>query len=221
MFHSVIVVEDHQIANHSLQRTMTDLGIVDVVQAYYCDDALMRISKRIVENNPFELMITDLSFEADGNPQRLTTGEALIAAARQLHPNLKVLVFSAEQKAAVVSNLFHRLGINGYVRKARRDAEELKAAIVNICNLKRHVPLEFQQDIRQKNAHNFSSYDITIISLLSSGVLQKNIPDHLQKQGIKPSGLSSMEKRLNQIKEALGFVKNEQLVAYCKDQGII
>ncbi len=33
--------------------------------------------------------------------------------------------------------------------------------------------------------------------------------------------LSTIEKRLNQIKESLGFIKNEQLIAYCKDRKII
>ena len=38
---------------------------------------------------------------------------------------------------------------------------------------------------------------------------------------IRPSGLSSIEKRLNNMKNVLEFSKNEQLVAYCKDMGII
>jgi two-component system capsular synthesis response regulator RcsB len=52
-------------------------------------------------------------------------------------------------------------------------------------------------------------------------MLQKDIPDYLQQKEIKPSGLSSIEKRLNLMKESLGFTKNEQLVAYCKDFGLI
>jgi hypothetical protein len=50
---------------------------------------------------------------------------------------------------------------------------------------------------------------------------QKDIPDYLQQHQIKPAGLSSIEKKLNHIREALNFTKNEQLVAFCKDKGII
>jgi two-component system capsular synthesis response regulator RcsB len=52
-------------------------------------------------------------------------------------------------------------------------------------------------------------------------MLQKEIPAYLQENNIRPSGLSSIEKRLNLMKEVLDFSKNEQLVAYCKDFGII
>jgi two-component system capsular synthesis response regulator RcsB len=221
MFKSVLIAEDHESANISVQKTLQDLGIVDVDYAYYCDDALLRILKRHDAGDAYDLLITDLSFEEDDRKQKLVGGGALIEAARLVQPGLKILVFSAEQKAAVIGDLFNKAGVNGYVRKARRDAQELKSAIEHIYKNKQHFPPEFRQDIRQKNAHDFSAYDITIISQLSNGMLQKDIPAYLLQNQIRPSGLSSIEKRLNQIKDALGFSKNEQLVAYCKDKGII
>ncbi|RZL34407.1 MAG: response regulator, partial [Pedobacter sp.] len=63
--------------------------------------------------------------------------------------------------------------------------------------------------------------DVTIISLLSQGTPQKDIPSYLSQHKIKPVSLSSLEKRLGSIKDSLEFSKNEQLVAYCKDLGII
>jgi len=221
MFKNVLIAEDHESASISVQKTLADLGIVRSDYAYYCDDALTRIKKALLGNEPYELLITDLSFEDDGHQQKISGGEALIAAARQVQPGLKVLVFSAEQKAAAISALFHELEVNGYVRKARRDAQELKKAIESIYKNKQHMPAEFRQDIRQHNAHNFTADYTVIIRLLSSGVAQKDIPAYLEQNQIRPSGLSSLEKRLNLIKEALAFSKNEQLVAYCKDKGII
>jgi two-component system capsular synthesis response regulator RcsB len=221
MFKSVLIAEDHESANISVQKTLQDLGIADVDYAYYCDDALLRILKRHDADDAYDLLITDLSFEEDDRKQKLVGGRALIEAARLVQPGLKILVFSAEQKAAVISDLFSKAGVNGYVRKARRDAQELKSAIEHIYKNKQHFPPEFRRDIRQKNAHDFSAYDITIISQLSNGMLQKDIPAYLQQNQIRASSLSSIEKRLNQIKDVLGFSKNEQLVAYCKDKGII
>lgn len=221
MFKTVLIAEDQESANISVQRTLKDLGIVDVDYAYYCDDALLRIQQGLRDEQPYELLITDLSFEDDGREQKLAGGAALIAAARQVQPGLKVIVFSAEHKTAVIGDLVEGCHINGYVRKARRDAQELKAAIENIYKDKQHFPIEFRQAIKQKNAHDFTSYDILIISQLSKGMHQKDIPAYLQQNQVRPASLSSMEKRLNQIRETLGFFKNEQLVAYCKDMGII
>jgi two-component system capsular synthesis response regulator RcsB len=221
MFKSVLIAEDHESASISIQKTLADLGIARAHYTYYCDDALTRIVKGVNSGDAYELLITDLFFEEDGSPQKITSGAALIAAARQVQPSLKVLVFSAEQNPVVIADLFNHAGVNGYVRKARRDVQELKVAIDAIANHKKYCPAEFRQDIRQKNAHNFTGYDVIIITQLSNGMLQKNIPAYLLQNGISPSGLSSVEKRFNQIREALGFSNNEQLVAYCKDKGII
>jgi DNA-binding NarL/FixJ family response regulator len=221
MFKTVLIAEDHESANISVRKTLQDLGLPQAGYAYYCDDALTQVKNALREGRPFELLITDLSFDEDQHQQKIDGGEALIAAARQVQPGLKVLVFSAEHKAAVIDTLFQKLHINGYVRKARHDAQELKSAIESIFKNKQHYPAHLRQAVKEKNAYDFTAFDITIISLLSRGILQKDIPAFLAQNQIKPSGLSSVEKRLNHIKEVLAFSKNEQLVAFCKDMGLI
>src|SRR5690606_29975907 len=86
---------------------------------------------------------------------------------------------------------------------------------------KTYLSPDLRQTAKANNSHEFTAFDVSIISLLSRGVLQKDIPYYLKQKGIKPSGLSSVEKRLNRMKEILDFSKNEQLIAYCKDMGII
>jgi two-component system capsular synthesis response regulator RcsB len=53
------------------------------------------------------------------------------------------------------------------------------------------------------------------------GHLQRELPAILSHRQIRPSGLSSIEKRISKMKESLGFSTTEQLIAYCKDIGII
>jgi two-component system capsular synthesis response regulator RcsB len=221
MFENVLIAEDHQRLNQSVQQTTKELGITDPQYAYHCDDALLRLQHGIREGKPFELLITDLSFDEDGGRQKINNGAGLIEAAKRLQPELKVLVFSAESNPVVVDGLFKRLAINGYVRKSRTDASDLKDAIEVISNNKRYVPIEFQQVVRNKNTFDFTEYDIIILSQLAEGTMQKNIPDYLKKVGMRASSQSSVEKRLNQIRSALGFTKNEQLIAYCKDYNVI
>jgi len=221
MFKRVLIAEDHESTSISVTKTLGDLGIANTAYTFYCDDALMHIRKSINDDQPFDLLITDLSFEEDHREQKIAGGTELISAAKAIHPDLKVLVFSAESKASVVDNLFREIGINAYVRKARNDSKHLKIAIQDIFNNKTYISTDIKLALKQKNAYEFSDFDIVIISLLSKGTLQKDIPAYLQKNKIKPSGLSSVEKRLNLMKEELAFSKNEQLVAYCKDFGII
>jgi two-component system capsular synthesis response regulator RcsB len=221
MFKKVLIAEDHESTNISVRKTLADLGIKNADYAYYCDDALVRIKKAVQNSKPYDLLITDLSFEEDHNIQQISGGAALIKAAKQLQPTLKSLVFSAENKPAFIESLFKDLKIDGYVRKARHDAQELKAAIIDISEDKKYVSVSLRQVLKEKNAHEFTNLDVNIISLLAQGVHQKNIPTYLQEKNIKPSGLSSIEKRLGLMKDVLGFSKNEQLIVFCKDMGII
>jgi len=221
MFKRVLIAEDHESTSISVRKTLEDFGITKAEYSYYCDDALLQIQKSLNDDQAFDLLITDLSFEEDHRKQRLAGGVALIEAVKQIQPNIKVLVFSAETNPATVDRLFKDLQINGYVRKARHDAKDLKKAIENIAQHKTYLSEDLRQPLKQKNVFEFTDYDVTIITLLSQGTLQKDIPVYLQQHNIKPSGLSSVEKRLAAIRDSLDFSKNEQLVAYCKDFGII
>ena len=221
MFKRVLIAEDHESTNISVQKTLSELGVPHTDYVYYCDDALMRVQKGVKESQPYDLLITDLSFEEDHRKQQICDGAALIKAVKKEQPTLKVIVFSGEHKTAVIDVLFKALNIDGYVRKARHDAKDLKLAIEAIYKNKKYLSADLRQAVKEKNSYEFTAFDITIISLLTNGTPQKDIPFYLRKNNIKPAGLSSVEKRLNLIKEILGFSKNEQLIAFCKDLGII
>ncbi|RAJ33024.1 DNA-binding NarL/FixJ family response regulator [Pedobacter cryoconitis] len=221
MFKKVLIAEDHESTNISVQKTLGDLKILNTDYVFYCDDALNRIQKALKNDDPYDLLITDLSFEKDHNQQKISDGTELIKAVKKEQPDLKVIVFSAENKQAIIKALFKDLAINGYVRKARNDAKDLKLAIDSIYKGKAYMSVDLKQAIKEKNSYELTEYDITIISLLSEGVKQKEIPLYLQKKDIRPAGLSSVEKRLSLIKEVLEFSNNEQLIAYGKDMGLI
>jgi len=221
MFKKILIAEDHESISISVQKTLNDLSISNTDYVYYCDDALAKVQKAIRENDLYDLLITDLSFEEDHNIQSLKDGKELIKTVKELQPSLKIIVFSAEHRSGVIDSLFNEYGINGFVRKARNDSKELKKAIASIYVDENYLSLDLQQEVKQLNNYEFSNYDITLVSLLSQGVLQKNIPIYLQNNDIKPNSLSSIEKKLNIMKENLQITNNEQLVSFCKDLGII
>lgn len=221
MIKKVIIAEDHESASISVQKTLEELAIEQVDYEYYCDDAFLKITNALKAGYSYDLLITDLYFEEDSCPQKITSGTALITAARQAQPDLKVLVFSAEGKPAVIEKLFAEHEIDAFVRKARNDTKELKIALNTIATHQRYFPRHLMQLIKPRNAHVFSDLDIIIIKLLSQGTRLKDIPAYLQQNNIKPSGMSSVEKRLNLMKEKFEYTKNEQLVIYCRDYGLI
>ncbi len=221
MIEKVLIAEDHQSVNFSIRKTLEDLGIAHADYTYYCDDALLRILKGKQAGSPYDLLITDLYFEEDDQAQQIPGGMALIAAARQVQPELKVLVFTADRKATTIEAMLNEHNVDGYVCKGRNDTKELKTAIDNIVHNQSYFPRHLLQLVKQKNTHQFTDFDITVITCLAQGMRQKDIPAYLRQQQITPSSLSSIEKRLNLIKEVFNLSTNEQLAIFCKDRGVI
>ncbi|MDP9958875.1 response regulator [Chryseobacterium lathyri] len=221
MFKKILIAEDQEMGSLSVQKTLEELNIPNVDYVYYCDDALAKIKKSIRENDPYDLLITDLSYEEDHHLQNIKDGKELIEEVRKLQPLLKIIVFSGERKSGIIDSLFTEFRINGYVRKARNDSKELKKAIASVYVNENYLSLDLKQEVKKLNSYEFTKYDTTLVSLLSQGVQQKNIPTYLQNNNITPNSLSSVEKKLNSLKEALGVTSNEQLIAFCKDLGII
>lgn len=221
MFKNILIAEDHEMANLSLRSVLSnlDIPISNKDYVFQCDDALTRIEIALRNAEPYELLITDLSFDEDYPKQNITGGRELIKAAKELQPDLKVLVFSIENRTAIANQLFKELNIDAYVPKARHDAKDLKLAIETIYQNKKYISANLRQ--KEENVHHFTDYDKMIVSLLSSGKTQKEMPDLLKQKNMEPSGLSSIEKRLNLIKTSLNISNNGQLIAHCIANKII
>jgi DNA-binding NarL/FixJ family response regulator len=220
-FENILVAEDQEVANLSLRITLQDMHLAPPRHAYYCDTALAMIRKARHDQRPFDLLVTDLYFEADNSAKQKPDGIELIKAAKIQEPGLKVLVFSAESRPLIIKRLYDEFHVDGFVRKARGDAQELKSALEMLAKNRRYFPREFRSLSVPENQHEFTAYDKIIVRLLADGYAQKDIPAWLESNNIRPAGLSSFEKRLNLIKTALGFTKNEQLVVFCKEMGLI
>jgi two-component system, NarL family, captular synthesis response regulator RcsB len=218
MIDKVIIAEDQESANLSVQKIVEELQISQSDHVFYCDDALNKIKAAGQQGRPYDLLITDLSFEADESSQQIKNGFDLIRSVRAVQPGIQVLVFSGEHRPAIIDSLYEEYEVDAYVRKARHDVQELKSAFDSLSKQQRYYPRAIAQLVKQSNTYEFTEFDIR---LLSQGYQQNEIPAYLKQRNIRPSSLSTIEKRLNQIREELGFTKNEQLVLFCKEAGIL
>jgi two-component system capsular synthesis response regulator RcsB len=223
MFKKVLIAEDQDFMNISLRATLKELGIPQDNRDYvsYCDDALMRVKKAIQEGRPYELLITDLSFEEDSRKQEISSGIELIKAVKEIQSDIKVLVFSIDHRKSMANLLFEELEIDGYVPKTRGAAADFRMAINSIYQDKKYHSLNLRHDTKAQNNHEFTELEKTIVSLISKGYTQKEIANYLELNQFKPSSLSSIEKCLNHLKTVLNISNTGQLIAYCKDKKII
>ena len=221
MFQKVLAAEDFESASISVQKSLTDLNIAEKKFVYYCDQALVLLKESLCENKPFDLLITDLSFEEDFSKQNLKSGKELIIEARNLLPNLKILVFSGERRPQIIKELFRDLQINGYVNKGRMDGKNLKTAIETIFENKTYLSSENLINLRKTDTIELTSVEFSILKLLSEGIFQKDMTEILKEKSLKPNSLSSVEKTLNYLKETFAAKSNEHLIAICKDLGVL
>jgi hypothetical protein len=84
MFNKVLLVDGFDIVNISVGKALSELSILEINEAKYCDDAFIKIKKGLQENEPYDLLISDLSFKKDCRSAKLSSGEELITAVKKI-----------------------------------------------------------------------------------------------------------------------------------------
>jgi len=218
MFQKVLIAEDHNLTHRGLESTLNEIPVPQVLTTQYCDDALLKIKSALLSQEPFELLITDLSFDDAHRDRLLTTGEELIEAIRKVQPSIKIIVFSIENRIGKIKNLFEHYEINGFVGKGREEHRDIKKALQTVFEGGVYRSQQMEQRFRSAGDINeIHQNDVQILDLLSKGQSQPQIASSFSP----PLSLSSIEKRVNKLKDLFNAKTLAQLVSIAKDRGII
>jgi len=222
MFQKVLAIDDLDTINIAVLQALQELDIEDIQSIKYCDEAFLKIKKAKFDLKPFDLLITDLSFKEDHRAEKLQSGEDLIQAVKKIQPNLKILVFSIEDKPHRIKNLLENEGVHGYVLKGRNSIPELKKAIQSIYNSEdKYLSPEIASVLFDKSLIEIETYDIELLKSLSKGFTLDEITLQFKSDGINPHGSSSIEKRINKLKIFFKASNNVHLIAISKDLGLV
>jgi two-component system capsular synthesis response regulator RcsB len=222
MFSKVLIAEDLDSINIAVATTLDELNIAEVDNVKYCDDALLKIKKAIHDNEPYQLLITDLSFIKDFRPNQLNSGEELIVAVKKLQPNIKVIVFSVEEKPVRIKSLFENQNINAYVLKGRNSLPELKKTLKKVFESdEKYIATNLAYIFQDKVTNQIDNYDIQLIQHLALGVAQEKMDIKFKELGIEPNSKSAIEKRIGKLKDYFKANNTVHLIAIAKDLGLI
>ncbi len=222
MFTKVLIADDIDFNDLGAAQILQELDVLEIQYAKYCDEALLKIKKAQLDGSPFQLLISDLSFKADHQLNKLNSGEELIVAVKKQCPDIKVIVFSIEDRAHRIKLLFDELNIDGYVIKGRNTIYDLKRAIQKSYNNEpENISPELLYLLHDKTTSEIDNYDVQLIKYLSIGISQENIETEFKKEGISPNSKSSIEKHINKLKIYFKANNTVHLVAIAKDLGII
>ncbi|HEY1195294.1 response regulator [Flavobacterium sp.] len=222
MFKKVIIAEDFEEFNLAVKQTLNDFNIDNFQHAKYCDDAFLKIRKAIQDNEPYDLLISDLSFKKDHRDVKIESGDELIQKVRELQPDIKIIAYSVEDKNLRIKSLFEDSEINAFVLKSRNSIEDLKKAIKIISTSEeKFISSEVASALQEKGNYEIDDVDIKILKYLSTGTSQDEIIEIFKKSDIKPNSKSAMEKRLAKLKDFFKANNTIHLVSITKDMGII
>jgi len=222
MFKKVLIAEDMDFINSGIKSELTKLGVGQIDYVQYCDEALLKLKRARLDHTPYDLLISDLSFEKDATEQKITTGEELVKEVRKEFPNLKIIFFSVEDKTFTIQTLFNEHKINGYVWKSRDGLRELKQALQKIYNSENiYISRHCAKAISNSEAVEIADYDIFLIECLSKGYLQEQISKKLKGKEWTPTSVSSIEKRLKFLREHFNATNPAHLVSIAKDLGLV
>lgn len=222
MFQKVLVAEDLDSISLSIVEALKELSIAEIHHVKYCDDAFLKIKKALQDENPYDLLISDLSFKPDHRENNLSTGEELINAVKKTQPNIKTIVFSIEDKSFRIKSLFKNSGINAYISKGRNSIPQLKNAIQSVYNDEENIiPPELSHILSHKSLIEIEPYDISLLQLLSKGMILDEMAQKFKTNGITPNSPSSIEKRINKLKIYFKANNNVHLIAISKDLGLV
>lgn len=207
--------------NKGVYATLCELGVPEIEQVQYCDDAFLRIKKAAMDGVPYDLMITDLFFKGDHRKQKYPSGEALTEVLRKEFPNLKIIVYSVEDRFQKVRNMMVTHKANAYVCKGRNGLRELTEAFRMVHKGGEYLSPQVNQALRSKDDIEINDYDIELIKQLALGLSQVDISNYLEQNNISPYSLSSVEKRILKLKDIFRANTPAHLVAIAKDMGLI
>lgn len=222
MFKKVIVAEDVDAISLGIEQVLKDLNIVNFQHSKYCDEAFLKMRAAINQNEPYDLLISDLSFKTGHREVKIKDGDELIQKVRDLQPDIKIIAFSVEDKSYRIKSLFDNSGIDAFVLKGLNSIEELKKAIHIISDSdQKFISPEVASALQEKNNFEIDDLDIQILKHLSLGTPQDDITNTFQKSGIKPNSKSTIEKRISKLKDFFKANNTTHLVSITKDMGII
>lgn len=223
MFKKILIAEDiDSISVGVITILQNKYPDIDIQSTKYCDEAIMKIKKGLNENEPFDLLITDLSFKQDYRDTILSTGEELVENVRKLQPTLKIIVYSIDDRIYRIKNLFHNYKVNGFIAKGRDSITEFPQALNLIyATSYTYISPTVAHLFEEKTLSEIDDYDIKLLKHLSEGFTQTEISVILKASGKNTSSTSSIEKRINKLKIYFKANNTIHLISIAKDMGVI
>ncbi|WP_420571937.1 response regulator [Kordia sp.] len=220
-FKKVLVAEDTESNNIGLVYKLKELGIETVESSQSCDNAFLKIKKGIYEKEPFDALISDLSFDINTSNPKITTGESLITEVKKIQPTIKIIAFSVNNQQSIIKYLMSEIGIDSYVCKGLNGTKELLKAIEAVQNEQTYLCPVSNATLQNKNVFQLDDYEKQLLQLVARGLKQDAIADYFKSKNITPNSRRSVEDRLSKLRDNFNANTTSQLIYLAQSLDLI
>lgn len=222
MFKNVLVVEDLDSVGYGISAMLRqELNVENLRLMQYCNEAYLSFKSEEQNGQPYDLLITDLSFKQDHRASKINSGQVLIEKIREQNSELPIIICTVEEKPNTAMRFLRQNHISAYVLKGRDGLKDLMQAVKAVHRGEQFLSQQIERLLKGESTFEIEEYDLSLLLHLSHGLSQSQIATLFSSKGVSPSSLSTIEKRLNKLKDVLRANNNVQLVANAKDLGLI
>ncbi len=221
LFTKILVAEDTDSNKKGVVDTLIELSVPTVHQSQFCDDAFLKIKKASLDGTPYQLLISDYHFTPSHGRNNITSGKELISKVKEVQPDIKVIVFSVEDKQPIIKFLLDELKIDGYVCKGLYGLKELTKALYSVSKDQIYTCPVSSTILQQKNVLKLDAYDKQLLRLLADGLKQSEISDYFKSKNITPNSIRSIEGHISKLKDEFNATTPAQLIYIANSLGLI
>ena len=218
----ILIADDHQLVLQGIVCSLNEIGDFDLVTTRNCDEAFELI-KTNQESTPFQILLTDLSFDNCTEQTKLQGGEELIKVIRNSKIDIKIGVITGHTETNRVYNVISNLNPNAYLLKNKCDATEIGFALQKMLNNEYYYTHEIHQKIMRRNIVQIQMDEVAlqILKELPKHAKIANLEGVITKNGGTFVKLRSIEAKLANLRTELNANNNTDLILTAKELGII
>ena len=216
----ILMVDDHpsMLEGYKLILSYNDLGLEIITTAAHNCKTAYEIITDPLKKNFFDLAFLDYSLPIY-EEMNVNNGKDLALLLKHHSPKTKIAILTSHTETLLLYDIIKNVAPIGLLVKSDFSADELLLAFEMILNSETYHSPTVKLSLKEMLAREKYLDDVNrkILSLLVSGIRTKDMPEIL---GIS---LSTIEKRKNQIRMYLNFLKatDNELIKEAKKQGLI
>jgi DNA-binding NarL/FixJ family response regulator len=217
----IIIAEDFDTSNEGIISKLRTLDNPEIHTFQTCDQTHLKIQRALQDGEPFDLLISDLSFLNTNAQHRLHSGQELLKAVKQLQPSIKTIAFSLLNKQHIIKELTEDIGVDAYVCKSIHGGKELLKAIKALNEDQTYLCPIAKAALEQKHVFELNNYETQLLQLLANGYKQSDICDYFKSQNIKPFSRRSVEDHLSKLRDHFNANTTAQLIYQAQSLDLI